>query len=53
MVPLKKNDSKVPMYNQSRLRRSGRTCYFGSQPKSGAPGTVEDNPIDLGDEEDD
>jgi len=51
--PVKKNDSKVPMYNQSMLRRSEKTCYFGPQPKAGAPGTVEDNPIDLCDEEDD
>jgi len=35
---VKKKDSKVPMYNQSRLRKSGRTCYFGPQPKAGAPG---------------
>jgi hypothetical protein len=50
---IKKKDSKVPVYNHCRLRRSGRTCYFGPQPKAGAPGTVEDNPIDLCDEEDD
>jgi len=37
---VKKKDSKVPVYNQSRLRRSGRTCYFGPQPKAGAAGTV-------------
>jgi len=49
----KKKDSKVPAYNQSRLRRSGRTCYFGPQPKAGAAGTIEDNPIELSDEEDD
>jgi len=49
----KKKDSKVPMYNQSRLRRSGRTCYFGPQPKAGAAWTVADNPIELSDEEDD
>jgi hypothetical protein len=49
---VKKKDSKVSVYNQSRLRRSGRTCYFGPQPKAGAPGTVEDNPIDLSDEGD-
>ncbi|KEH22884.1 hypothetical protein MTR_7g061690 [Medicago truncatula] len=47
------NDSKVLVYNHSRLRRSGRTCYFGPEPKAGAPGTVEDNLIDLCDEEDD
>jgi len=39
------------VYNQSRLRRSGRTCYFGPQPKEGAPGTVAGNPIDLCDKE--
>ena len=50
---LKKKGLKVPIYNQSRLRRSGRTCYFGPQPKEGALCTVEDNPIDLCDEEDD
>jgi len=50
---VKKSDLKAPVYNQSRLRRSGRTCYFGPQPKPGAPGTVEDNPIDLCDVEDD
>jgi len=43
----------VPVYNHFRLRRSGRTCYFGPQPKAGSLGTVEDNPIDLCDEEDD
>jgi len=41
------------MYNQSRLRRSGRTCYFDPQPKAGAPWTVRDNPINMCDEEDD
>jgi len=34
-----------------RLRRSGRTCYFGPQPKEGAPWTIEDNPIEISDEE--
>jgi len=33
---VKKKGSKVLVYNQSRLRRSGRTCYFGPQPKEGA-----------------
>jgi len=47
----KKKGLKVPVYNQLRLRRSGRTCYFGPQPKEGAPGTVAGNPIDLCDEE--
>jgi hypothetical protein len=50
---IKKINSKVPVYNHSSLRRSGRTCYFGPQPKAGAPTTVEDNPIDLGDKVDD
>jgi len=36
----KKKGLKLSVYNQSRLRRSGRTCYFGPQPKEGAPGTV-------------
>jgi len=49
---VKKKDSKVPVYNQSRLRRSGRTCYFGPQPKAGAAGTVAGNPVDLCDDED-
>jgi len=47
----KKKGSKVLVYNRSRLRRSRRTCYFGPQPKEGAPGTVAGNPIDLCDEE--
>jgi len=50
---VKKSNSKVSVYNQSRLRRSKRTCYFRPQPKAGAPETVEDNPIDLCDKEDD
>jgi len=50
---VKKSDSKVLVYNHSKLRRNRRTCYYGHQPKAGAPGTVEDNPIDLCDEEDD
>jgi len=37
---VKKSDLKVSVYNQSRLRRSGRTCYFGPQPKAGAPRTA-------------
>jgi len=49
---VKKNELKVSVYNQSRLRRSERTCYFGPQPKAGAPGTVKDNPIELSDERD-
>jgi len=49
---IKKSYSKVPVYNHSRLRRSGMTCYFGLQPKAGALETVEDNPIELSDEED-
>ena len=47
-----KSNSKGSVYNQSRLRRSGMTCYFGPQPKAGAPGTVEDNPIELSDDRD-
>jgi len=42
----------VPVYNQLRLRRSGRTCCFGPQPKAGALGTEADNSIDLCDDED-
>jgi len=37
---VKKSNSNVPMYNQSRPRRSGRTCFFGSQPKAGARGMM-------------
>jgi len=43
----------VLVYNFKKMRRSGRTCYFGPQPKAGAPGTVEDNSIDLCEDEDD
>jgi len=43
----------VPVYSPSRLRRSGRTCDFGPQPKAGASGTVRDNPVDLSDKGDD
>jgi len=50
---VEKKGSKVPVYNQSRLRRSGRTCYFGHQPKEGALETVEDNQIEISDEGDD
>lgn len=48
----KKKGLKVPVYNHSRLRRSGRTCYFGPQPKEGVPGTVAGKSINLCDEED-
>ena len=48
---VKKSKSKVPVYNHSRMRRSGMTCYFGPEPKSGALGTVKDNPINLRDDE--
>jgi hypothetical protein len=44
---VKKNNLKVPVYNHFCLRRSGRSCYFGPQPKAGALGIVEDNLIDL------
>jgi len=50
---VKKSYSNVPVYKFFRLRRSGRTCYFGPKPKSSAPGTVVDNPVNLCDEEDD
>jgi len=49
----KKNNVKVPPYNFNKLRRSGRTCYSSPQPKVGALGIVEDNPIDLSDEGED
>ena len=49
----KKSNSKVPVYDHSTLRSSRRTCYFRPQPKACSPGTVEDNPIYLCDEEDD
>jgi len=45
--------ANVPLYNFNKMRQSRRMCYFGLQPKTGAPGTVEDNPIDLSDDEDD
>jgi len=35
---IKKKDSKVLVYNQSMLRRSRRTCYFGPRPKEGVHG---------------
>ena len=47
----KKKGSKLSVYDQSRLRRSERTCYFGTQPKEGASGTVAGNSIDLCEEE--
>jgi len=47
---VKKNNLNVLVYNHSKLRRSGMTCYFGPQPKAASPGTVEDNSIDLYDE---
>jgi len=33
----KTSKAKVPVYNQNKLRRSGRTYYFGPEPKLGAP----------------
>ena len=50
---VKKKNLNVSVYNQFRLRRSRRTCYFGPQPKPGAAGTVEDNPIEISDDGDD
>jgi len=47
-----KSKANVPVYNFNKMMRSG-TCYFGPHPKVGAPGTAEDNPIDLSDEGDD
>jgi len=52
-IKKKKKNSKMPVYNQSSLRRSGRTCYFGPQLKAGAPTAVEDYPIEISDEGDD
>jgi len=43
----------VLVYNFNKMRRRGRTLNFGPQPKAGAPGTINDNPIELSDEEDD
>jgi hypothetical protein len=43
-----RSSAGVPKLNLGRLRRSGRTCYFGPQPKFGAPGTMETNLIDIG-----
>ena len=48
-----KSKANVSVYNFNKMRRSGRSCYFGPQPKAGASGTVEDNSIDLSDEGDD
>ena len=45
-----KSKANVLVYNFNKMRRSGRNCYFGPQPKVGAPRTIEDNPIDLSDE---
>jgi hypothetical protein len=42
--PLKKLDF-------NHLRRSGRTTYFGPQPKHGAPGTIPGRPITIEDEQ--
>jgi len=39
--------ANVPKYNLNNIRRSDRTCYFGPQPKLGAPGTMETNPIEI------
>ena len=44
----RKSNAKVPVYNFNKLRRSERTCYFGPQPKVGALGIFEYNPIDEG-----
>jgi len=44
-----KNNAKVQVYNFNKLRRCGKTRYFGPQPKLGGLGTDEDNPIDLSD----
>jgi hypothetical protein len=40
-----KSKVNVPLYNFNKMRRSGRICYFGPQPKAGVPGTVEDKLI--------
>jgi hypothetical protein len=44
LKPLKKLDF-------NHLRRSGRTTYFGPQPKHGAPGTIPDRPITIDEDE--
>jgi hypothetical protein len=43
----KQTNVKMPIYSFNKLRRRGRTCYFGPQPKLGAPGTAKDNPIEI------
>jgi hypothetical protein len=42
--PEKKKKAPKPLkkLDFNNLRRSGRTCYFGPQPKPGAPGTIPD-----------
>jgi hypothetical protein len=40
---------KVKKYNFNKLRTSGMTCYFGPQPKVGAPGTLPDKPFGVPD----
>jgi len=47
------SSSKVPIYNFDNLRRNGRTCYLGPQPKLGASRTMENNPIEVGIDEGD
>jgi hypothetical protein len=45
----KSQKKKVKKYDFNKLRTSGRTCYFGPQPKVGAPGTLPDKPFGVPD----
>jgi len=45
--------ARLLVYNFNKLRKSGRTCYFGQQPKLDVPWTIENNFIDLRDEGED
>jgi hypothetical protein len=51
--PEKKKKAPKPLkkLDFNHLRRSGRTTYFGPQPKHGAPGTLPDRPITIDDDE--
>jgi hypothetical protein len=51
--PEKKKKAPKPLkkLDFNNLRRSGRTTYFGPQPKHGAPGIIPDRPITIEDEQ--
>jgi hypothetical protein len=46
----KKSPKSLKKLDFTHLRMSGRTTYFGPQPKHGAPGTIPDRPITIEDE---